>query len=806
MLFWLVVGLAATPNCDIGDLQDLGLRPTPLIEFAIPTGCTSLTIRDRPMTLTEVKDLADALFTNTVLQRLDLPGGFIGHKGLEVLASAIKQNPGTKLNSLDLSSNNLGPDAEQAFADLLAANTVLQRLDLGDNDLTGEDLATGLKSNTGLTYLNLENNKLTPEGIIALAGAVKLHFTLGSLTLTKNEIPKEAEAAIGDMLKTNSVLTKLYLNSTGITGEELSIGLKSNTKLNTLNLKNNNLGYDGVLAITSAIKANTGTKLTYLDLSSTNIGPDAESALADMLNAAPLQTLFLTSNDLTGTAFAGALKPNANLHILWVPDNKIGAEGATALSNKLGVFTALKVLNLGSNEIPPEQVDDIKAKFARSLSLVIDQTCDLADLNSAFEVPLWCTGLDLSSAQMGDDDFKTMIATMIATLGTQPITKLDLSSNGLTFESMLTLCTYVQTNTKITSINLSRNAIGAAGAIIVAFECVKDHPWLTNLDLSLNEIDMFRGDTIAAMFGSFSVGLNDFDVSQNLLDAATVTHIKDAALGLTTVTHSPQYKMCTVADLVDFAVGATCYSIHTGCVDQTLNEESVAKISTSLQTNTVLKALYLDHCGISDVGVNALASAITNNPQTALLELSLVYNGVGPAAEATLAAMLSAPGSKLTALILGNNDLTGETFAATLTGNTALTTLGMSNNKITTAAAKVLATKFSLLSSLASVHLAGNAISEEGVAVVKAAFGALLGPKTLLIENQTPPVPPVPPVSPVSPKAPSAPKSSGSASSKSPTAVIVIVVVLVLAAGVAGLVVYVRRLPAKELPTKYAGF
>jgi Ran GTPase-activating protein (RanGAP) involved in mRNA processing and transport len=64
----------------------------------------------------------------------------------------------------------------KALADALAANTVLQELDLSGNGLKPEfaqALAVGLSNNIALSELNLSSNKIGSVGAAAIRDAVK---------------------------------------------------------------------------------------------------------------------------------------------------------------------------------------------------------------------------------------------------------------------------------------------------------------------------------------------------------------------------------------------------------------------------------------------------------------------------------------------------------------------------------------------------------------------------------------------------------------------------------------------------------
>ena len=73
-------------------------------------------------------------------------------------------------------------------------------------------LAEALKTNTTLTDIILDNNKIGDEGAKAIAEALKTNTTLINLKLSTNIIGDEGANALAEALKTNTT-TKLNLDN-----------------------------------------------------------------------------------------------------------------------------------------------------------------------------------------------------------------------------------------------------------------------------------------------------------------------------------------------------------------------------------------------------------------------------------------------------------------------------------------------------------------------------------------------------------------------------------------------------------------
>ena len=99
---------------------------------------------------------------------LDLDSNRMTGEVAEDLANVIKNNP--DLQKLYLSNNNLGPSTI-IILQALKENSRLQILHLNNNNMTGEvaeDLANVIKTNSHLEQLGLESNNLGSSAIIIL--------------------------------------------------------------------------------------------------------------------------------------------------------------------------------------------------------------------------------------------------------------------------------------------------------------------------------------------------------------------------------------------------------------------------------------------------------------------------------------------------------------------------------------------------------------------------------------------------------------------------------------------------------------
>ena len=101
---------------------------------------------------------------------LDLNNKHIGDEGAKVLADALRTN--TSVERLYLWNTGIGDDGAKALAAVLASNASLKDISLGGNrigDEGGKALAAALRTNTTLRLLYLGNNRIRNEAKQAMA-------------------------------------------------------------------------------------------------------------------------------------------------------------------------------------------------------------------------------------------------------------------------------------------------------------------------------------------------------------------------------------------------------------------------------------------------------------------------------------------------------------------------------------------------------------------------------------------------------------------------------------------------------------
>ena len=124
----------------------------------------------------------------------------------------------SKVDKLDL-RNKISDEGVEAVAKALKDNSVLQELDLRSNNISDEGveaLADAMKLNSVLQESDLRSNNTSAEGAKAMAEALKVNLILWALALRSNNISDEGVEALAEALEVNSALQNLDLRSNKI--------------------------------------------------------------------------------------------------------------------------------------------------------------------------------------------------------------------------------------------------------------------------------------------------------------------------------------------------------------------------------------------------------------------------------------------------------------------------------------------------------------------------------------------------------------------------------------------------------------
>lgn len=238
-----------------------------------------------------IQILAGALKSSTQVTTLKLSNNSLGLAGAQVLAAVLKVNK--KITHIYAGNNQIGDAGALVFAQALESNNTVICVDLGDNQIGNDGargLAQALKTNKTLTSLNLVKNQIDDRGAYELEQGIQSNEKLLYFSLYLNPISKRADYQAQEYIRRNRFLpaltqdsvadlSKMQLGDEG--AETIAKLLKTNTTLTKLNLQSNQIGDAGFVALAMMLQSNS--TLVNLDLSWNWPGTKGIKALAQAL-------------------------------------------------------------------------------------------------------------------------------------------------------------------------------------------------------------------------------------------------------------------------------------------------------------------------------------------------------------------------------------------------------------------------------------------------------------------------------------------------------------------------------------------
>ena len=221
--------------------------------------------------------IADGIVTRKGLKHLNLSHNLLQDSAIAELAQCLHAS---SLHTLNISGNQFGCGGACGLARAIGEGISLNTLDLSDNSVGDDGLASVCRA---LPNAQLETLRLRAIGISALkclGSVLKQESHIQVLDLSRNGIGSSC-AHIAEALKSNTSLTHLILQENRI-GDTISSllahALSKNKTLRKLNLRHNRIKDKGAQDIAKALFQNSN--LQSLDLASNFIGEEGGLSLS----------------------------------------------------------------------------------------------------------------------------------------------------------------------------------------------------------------------------------------------------------------------------------------------------------------------------------------------------------------------------------------------------------------------------------------------------------------------------------------------------------------------------------------------
>lgn len=272
------------------------------------------------------------------------------------------------MQHIDLRYNHLSCAGVVTLSSKLLSEAVnLKTLNLQANSIGprgAESLSNSLTNHQALLYVNLNGNVIEKRGAIHVIKFVLTCPTLIELDVGNNQINHDGIIAITTALnRANFTLETLNIENPTFnsvmqeTAIHLAKMLAINTSLQKLSLKKYRLRCDGMFTLSQHLLENN--VLRVLDISCNEISADGAEALAVYL-ANPncvLESLNISSNrlvDLGAKAMAQAISQNNTLIHIDLTNNNIQNEGLSRLAEALFHNTTMLSFKLFGNHFDQE--------------------------------------------------------------------------------------------------------------------------------------------------------------------------------------------------------------------------------------------------------------------------------------------------------------------------------------------------------------------------------------------------------------------------------------------------------------------
>ncbi|KAK4856281.1 hypothetical protein QYF36_015959 [Acer negundo] len=313
------------------------------------------------------------------LKEVDLSDFIAGRpeeEALEVMNMFSAALEGCILKSLNLSNNALGEKGVRAFGALLKSQSCLEELYLMNNGISEEAaraVCELIPSTEKLRVLQFHNNMTGDEGALAISEVVKRSPLLEDFQCSSTRIGLEGGIALSEALETCTGLKRLDLrdNMFGVeAGVALSKALSKHADLTEVYLSYLNLEDEGAIAIVNALKE-SAPLLKVLEMAGNDITAEAVPIISTCILAKPhLSKLNLSENELKdeGTILISkALEEGLDqLTEVDMSTNCIRRAGARHLAQVVIKKPGFKLLNINSNIISDEGIDELEAIFKKS--------------------------------------------------------------------------------------------------------------------------------------------------------------------------------------------------------------------------------------------------------------------------------------------------------------------------------------------------------------------------------------------------------------------------------------------------------
>ena len=430
------------------------------------------------------KNISSLLYSNTGLESLFVHNNNIG-KGVSHISKALQKMSSLKM--LDLAYNNLTLEVTGELALAVQSNQGLKSLNLSCNRIGSNILITDI---TTLTELSLCKTHLTQEAGVILSTLILRNTKLIGINLSFNNLGSGAVQVIR-ALQHLKQLKALFLGNANLTtivkkewSEELACAIECNRYLEMLSLPNNDLQF---LATVIFQSLSTISTLKFLDVQHNKLTKEAGKTIASVLHSnTRIEELNLDENNLGEGTFlvAKALQKITSLKSLNLGNNEIPKEVSGELALAILSNRHLKELRLHNNSLL------FSLFILQSLRSVSQLTqLDLAGNEITLEAEGTLASVILHNTELQILNFhnhKSLMNIVLALQNTTNLKQLNLYTNNFTNKVANELALVIKSNKTFERLRLHGNNLCTSTTVILCM--LKSISKLKYLDIFNNVI------------------------------------------------------------------------------------------------------------------------------------------------------------------------------------------------------------------------------------------------------------------------------------------------------------------------------
>lgn len=301
---------------------------------------------------------------DTRQELFSLKGERVSHAQMEALEEIFKR---VQFNTIDFEYTFLDDECAISLGEMIEFYDSCVRLNLSFNkqiDVRGwAAMFKSIRNAISLQMLNLRYTNLNDRSIPSLCKLARAQpsASLSILHLENTQMSGKNLLVLICALKYNTGIKELYLGDNGLQptdGSHICQLITSNTCLQLLDLRNNNIGDSGLRHISEGLKNRETIEksaLMAMVLWNNNIsGASMESLGEALAENTKIETLNIGSNNLSVEGIARlkpALVSNSHLHRLGLQNTGINCEGAIILAECIADNTALLRVDIRDNPI-----------------------------------------------------------------------------------------------------------------------------------------------------------------------------------------------------------------------------------------------------------------------------------------------------------------------------------------------------------------------------------------------------------------------------------------------------------------------